>query len=205
MGRHGWGGAPPASDAEAREKIVAAAIRCLDRNGPQKLTVSDVAAELGVIRQTVYRYYPVMAELLLAVAAVAWDEFLADMDVLFKDSTDPAEFVVEATAYVIERIPNSPHVAVMLVAGHVELFERGAMASAVIARNADFLRERTAIDWAALGYDDRELADLVEFLQRIIQSMVIAPPEHPRDPAQLRAYLRRWVAPAVRLPGVERL
>jgi hypothetical protein len=88
-----------------------------------------------IIRQTVYRYYPVMAELLLAVAAavaaVAWVEFLADMDVVFKDSTDPAEFVVEATAYVIERIPNSPHVAVMLVAGHVELFERGAMASAV--------------------------------------------------------------------------
>jgi AcrR family transcriptional regulator len=200
MRRHGWGGSPPASEAEAREKIVAATIRCLDRNGPLKLTVSDVAAELGVTRQTVYRYYPVMGDLLTAVAGVAWDQFLAEMDILFKDSTDPAEFAVEATAYVIERIPRSPHVVVMLVADHVELFERGAVTSAVISRNADFLRDRTAVDWTALGYDDRELAELVEFLQRIIQSMVVAPPEQPRDPAQLRAYLRRWVAPAISRP-----
>ena len=31
----------------------------------------------------------------------------------------------------------------------------------------------------------------------MIQSMVIAPPEPPRSSAELRAYLRRWVGPAV--------
>ena len=39
--------------------------------------------------------------------------------------------------------------------------------------------------------------ELVEFLLRIIQSMVVAPPEAPRSGAELRAYLRRWVGPAI--------
>ena len=57
--------------------------------------------------------------------------------------------------------------------------------------------QHTHIDWAALGYDDHTIDELVEFLLRIIQSMVIAPPEPPRSSAELRAYLRRWIGPAL--------
>jgi len=70
------------------------------------------------------------------------------------------------------------------------------LASSEIARSREFLRQ-AHIDWAALGYDDRTVDELVEFLLRIIQSMVVAPPETPRSGAELRAYLRRWVGPAI--------
>jgi hypothetical protein len=56
MKNRGWQGNPPADDAEARERIITAAMRCLDRYGPTKTGLSDVATELGVTRQTVYRY-----------------------------------------------------------------------------------------------------------------------------------------------------
>lgn len=64
-----------------------------------------------------------------------------------------------------------------------------------ITRCREFLEEAN-IDWAAMGYDDRTVDELVEFLLRTIQSMVIAPPETPRSSAELRAYLQRWIGPA---------
>jgi hypothetical protein len=60
--------------------------------------------------------------------------------------------------------------------------------------------EHTHIDWATLGYDAHTLDELVEFLLRIIQSMVIAPPKAPRSSTELRAYLRRSIGPALSAP-----
>jgi hypothetical protein len=60
--------------------------------------------------------------------------------------------------------------------------------------------EHTKIDWAALGYsgnDLDDLDDLLEILIRIVQSMLMAPSDRPRTGAELRAFLRRWIAPLV--------
>jgi len=43
--RHGWRGDPPRSETEARKRIVGAAMRCVDRYGPAKTGLSDVAHE----------------------------------------------------------------------------------------------------------------------------------------------------------------
>ena len=66
----------------------------------------------------------------------------------------------------------------------------------VIARCRTMLRH-THIDWAAIGYNDRTLDELIEFLLRNIQSMIVAPTDPPRSGALLRAYLRRWIGPAL--------
>jgi AcrR family transcriptional regulator len=44
-------------EAEARERIVGAAMRCVGRYEPGKTSLSDVAHELGVTWRTVYRYF----------------------------------------------------------------------------------------------------------------------------------------------------
>lgn len=48
-----------------------------------------------------------------------------------------------------------------------------------------------------MNYSNADIDELVEFLLRIIQSMVIAPAELPRDGRALRAFLHRWVGPAL--------
>jgi hypothetical protein len=48
-----------------------------------------------------------------------------------------------------------------------------------------------------MGYTEETLDELVEFLLRIIQSMVIAPREPPRSGTELRTFLRRWITPAI--------
>src|SRR5271156_5575606 len=50
---------------EARERIVAAAERCIDRHGIRKTTMDDVASEVGLSRPSVYRYFADRDDLLI--------------------------------------------------------------------------------------------------------------------------------------------
>jgi AcrR family transcriptional regulator len=56
--------APTATD-DARERILAAAERCIDRHGIRKTTMDDVACEVGLSRPSVYRYFADRDDLLI--------------------------------------------------------------------------------------------------------------------------------------------
>ena len=94
----GWRGNPPGDDDEARQRIIDAAMRCIDLYGPHKTGLSDVAAELGITRQTVYRLYPSTDDLLLAVATEAVDVYLDRLAAHVAELTDPGDAVVESIA-----------------------------------------------------------------------------------------------------------
>jgi AcrR family transcriptional regulator len=57
--------AAPASTDDARERILAAAERCIDRHGIRKTTMDDVASEVGLSRPSVYRYFADRDDLLI--------------------------------------------------------------------------------------------------------------------------------------------
>lgn len=196
MARRGWGGFPPGDDDEARGRIVEAAIRCIDRSGPEQTTLSDVAAELSVIRQTVYRYFPSTDHLFAAVGRVAVATFIDELTVDLWWRTDPADWVVEAVALAIERLPNERYLTLLQAAGRTESFARG-MTSKAGVRMSRTLLERSQVDWAGAGFDDDELDGLVELMLRLLQSIVLNPPAVGRDGDELRRFLRRWVAPSV--------
>ena len=63
MRTHGWSGATPADDDEAIARILDAARRRIDLSG-KDFGISDVAKDVGVTRQTVYRYFPSTESLL---------------------------------------------------------------------------------------------------------------------------------------------
>lgn len=197
MRRHGWGGAPPADEAEARQRILEAARRCVDRHGAMQASLSDVAAELGVIRQTVYRYYASTDELFSALAQVSADDFIARILDRMRPIDDPAEAVVEGLAFTIESVPGERYLALLLRTGTA--FTQGIISEVAMDFGRSLLHG-TDIDWRALGYDDEELDGLVEFLLRLIQSMAVtptAPSGRSRSGTELRAYLRRWLGPAI--------
>ena len=195
MGRKGWAGAPPADDTEARKRIIDTALRIVDRRGAAQTTVSDVADALGITRRTVYRYFAGTEELFTAVAEVALGSFIAQVENITADF-DVTGQLVEVVAYIIERQPREQQLVLQLANDRSNTFSRSMLTSTEIARCRAIL-QHTQIDWAALGYDDHTIDELVEFLLRIIQSMVIAPPDPPRSSADLRAYLRRWIGPAL--------
>jgi len=199
MGRKGWAGSPPADDAEARKRIVDATLTCIERRGPAQTTLSDVADALGITRRTVYRYFDSTEDLFGAAAEIALDGFVARIKDITSEFDDVTGHLVEIVAYIIEQLPEEPLLTLLLENDRTNQFSRRMLQPAVIARCRVML-QHTRIDWTALGYDEAAIDELVEFLLRIIQSMVIAPPDPPRSGAQLRAYLRRWIGPALSAP-----
>lgn len=192
MARRGWGGTPPASDEEASERIVAVAVRLIDERGTT--SIAEVADALGVIRQTVYRYYPTVDALLQAAAVQSVGGFLDRLALHVAGIEEPARAVVEGILFTLETVPRAPHLRLMLSGAH-------SHAEAIAAEQAMAfgmtMIGRFDVDWAAHGYDEPRLRELVEFQLRIMQSFFISP-RPPRTPDELRGFLERWVAPAVR-------
>ena len=197
MGRKGWAGAPPRDDEEARTRIVEAALTCIERHGPSQTSLSDVADTLGITRRTVYRYFATTEDLFTAAAEVALGGFVRRIETITADIDDVAGQLVEVVAFIVERLPEEPMLTLLLENDRTNQFSRRMLSAPVIDRCRVILRH-SRIDWEGLGYvSDADIDELIEFLLRMIQSMVIAPPEPPRDSAALRSYLHRWVGPAL--------
>ena len=111
--------------------------------------------------------------------------------------SDPTELLIEAVAHLIEGLPKEPLLLALFANDRTQLFTKGMVQPASIKRSRIVL-EHSRIDWAALGYSGADLDDLLEILIRIVQSMLIAPSDPPRSGAELRVFLRRWIAPLVR-------
>lgn len=201
MRTHGWRGDPPRDDAEARERIIAAAMRCIDRYGP-KARLADVATDLGVTRQTVYAYYSGTEDLFVATAQAAADDFLDRLSAHVAPLADPAEILAEAMTYTLVRLPDDPYLGILLASGHTTTFTQGVTSPTARTFGRAILG-RFPIEWAALGYSDTDLDDLTELMLRLFLSFIVDPGRPPRTAAQLRDYFQRWLAPLF-LQGVPR-
>jgi AcrR family transcriptional regulator len=193
---HGWSGSAPATDEEAIARILDAAGKAIDAKGAD-LSIADVARTLGVTRQTVYRYFPSTESLLVAAAVHAATDFLDRMATHLQGITDPVEAVAEGIATALEWLPKDKHIGLLIVPGRADAHTE-SVTSDVAVQFANSMLRRFDVDWAGLGFSDADLDELAEHLLRIIQSFVIDPGRPPRQGAELRDYLRRWVGSAVR-------
>ena len=195
MAGRGWGGSPPSSDDEARARIIAAAMTCLDRYGAEKTGLSDVAAELGVTRQTVYRLYASTDDLMFAVLVRAGERFVERMVARVRGETDLAEMLVECLAFTLERLPHEQYLAMVFPSIRGSGRTLGITSPTAFAL-ADALFDRLPIDWAALGLLGRARAELAEIYLRTLQSFVLDPGPN-RTRGERRALLRAWLGPSV--------
>jgi len=193
MGHHGWNGDPPPTEELARERLVAAAAECIDRVGAVKTTLSDVAAEAGVTRQTVYRYFGGLGDLLHAVAATGATAFVARMRAHVAPTRTPSDALAEAVVFCVRELPREPRIGALLEADD-DLFGRGVTSAAGALLGAAFLRDLD-VNWAAAGVADDELEALAELTLRLVGSFMQYPPSRPRDDDQLRASVRRSTGP----------
>lgn len=197
MGYHGWRGNPPGTEDEARRRIVEAATACLDRAGLAKTSLSDVAAEAGVTRQTVYRYFPGLKDILRAVGLAGVEEFAGRMERHLASFGTAAEAAVESVVFAVRTVPGEPYLGLLLQAGEGEYFTAGVTSQLAFSAGAGILRN-VPVDWAAAGVEsDDDLQGLAEILMRLFLSFL----QYPSTPAltddELRALVRRWLGPAL--------
>ncbi|MFC8526111.1 TetR/AcrR family transcriptional regulator [Nocardia sp. NPDC057227] len=196
MRTHGWSGTAPVDDAEAVQRILGAARAAVERRGAD-FTMAEIARELGVTRQTVYRYFRNADALLAATALAETGRFLAVLGAHLDHLTDPAEAVVEGIAYTLECLPADRYLGLLLTPVRAGTFS-AAVTSDTARSFGRAVLEHMAVDWAGAGIGDERLGELVEHMLRMVQSFVIDPGDPPRSGAELRRYLATWVAPALR-------
>ncbi len=193
--RRGWGGDPPAGDEEAAERIVAAAVELIARTG-SAITIADVAESLGIIRQTVYRYFATADDLMRAAGIASMDGFLDELTECVRGIHDPADAMTEGVLFTLDAVQRIPHLAVLLAQPNSGA-HTGEVAGGLAQDVGMKMIDRFDVDWAAFGYDDAALRDLVEFTLRTMLSFFVAPNDSARSPAELRTFIRRWLGSAI--------
>lgn len=203
MRAHGWGGLPPDSPDQARARILQVARAGLVDQG--STSMSEVAGRLGVTRQTVYRYYPTTEDLLNAAALDAIAQLVDDLvdHVQAHLARVPvgagvaAEAAIEVVAYFYEHLRDDPALNRLIGPGRISSTLAGMTSPSSVEWGGQLLRG-LGIDWAEVGFPEGRQVELVEHLLRTLQSFILDPGEPPRSGAALRAYLHRWLAPALR-------
>ena len=97
-----------------REELLAAATALLPENGYAGLRMAEVAARVGVSRQTVYNEFGSKAQLVSAVSLRTASEFLEGVSSRFAAAADLAEGVRAAATYTIEHARQNRVVAAAL-------------------------------------------------------------------------------------------
>jgi AcrR family transcriptional regulator len=195
---HGWSGNTPSSDEEAINRILDAADAVIAERGAS-MRIADVARDLGVTRQTVYRYFPGTDALLVATAMRSADGFLTKLAAHLDGATDPVSALVEGIAYAAEMLGDDSQIRFLLT--RRARGDRVASLTSETARTfGRAMLHRLDIDWPAHGFDEDALDELAEFSLRILHSLLLDPGQPARDPASLRRFLARWIAPAIVYP-----
>lgn len=180
MRTHGWAGDPPATDAEAHERIVDAAAACIDRVGAD-VDMAMIASEVGITRQTLYRYFDNRDALIAAATVRAGLPFVERL-MEHLDRTASATPIVDAVLFSLDELPNDRQLSVLfaprtfnpsVVEATSLLFTRAVL---------DRLPERGGIP--------AECGDaVVELVVRLLQSLMADPATPTRDRADLRRFL----------------
>ena len=101
----------------------------------RRTILSDISADIRVTRPTVYRYFATTDALFSAADEVALGRWTARIGELTAGMDDPAELLVEAVAYLIERLPEEPLLSLLLETDRMRLISRQMVMPDAIARS----------------------------------------------------------------------
>ncbi|MBF4161408.1 TetR/AcrR family transcriptional regulator [Nocardioides acrostichi] len=197
MRTHGWAGQTPTDDAEAVERIMAAAER-VAADGVREPSIARVARAVGVTRQTVYRYFPTSQALVAAVALRSADGLLARIERRFAAAgDDPVAAYVDGIVLTLETIGQDPRLTRLLFESAPGEQRAPVLSETGMAFARSFM-QRLDVDWVALGHDVDEVAELG---LRVLHSLLHDPGNPPRAGAELRTFVDRWLGAALRAPA----
>ena len=93
---------------DARERILAAAERCIDRHGIRKTTMDDVACEVGLSRPSVYRYFADRDDLLIELITRHARALLVRARKSISRQSSLPDQIVESVLYTAEHARRDP-------------------------------------------------------------------------------------------------
>ncbi|MBV9487031.1 MAG: TetR/AcrR family transcriptional regulator [Frankiaceae bacterium] len=189
---------PAPALSEPRERIVAAAERCFAQYGVSKTTVEDVAAIAGTSRATVYRYFPGgRDEIILAALLSSAQEFLPQIPSRLRTARSVGDAIVELIVSAVTWVRSESWREALLstpLSRALDASDAAAPYAVCAAFIAPYFEQARA---AGLVRPNVGLNDAVEFVVRMIHSLLVVPGHQPRNDVQLRRYVRTFVVPSL--------
>lgn len=192
--RVAWSGDPPLRTA-ARERLLEVAAGCLARDGIDGTGIAHVALEAGVSRPTVYRYFKDRTELIRSVLLQAGLRLANDVQGRIREIESPGDKIVEATVFTLQAIHENP---VLRQVWRPASLDAQVLQGFTQPASITFTRVALAEMIEQTGWDEDEANEAMEYILRVILSLLAAP-EPRRNEQELRRFLSRRLVPALGL------
>ena len=108
---------PTKMETSTREKIIDAALICLDRWGLEKTSLHDIAREAGVTRPTVYSYFANREEVIQAAMIHGGQQFGIKLLNHVNRFDQAPERLLEAVLFALKNVPREPYLNLVKDAG----------------------------------------------------------------------------------------
>lgn len=96
------------NEDQARGRLLEAASRCITRRGNAQIRMSEVAEEAGVVRSTVYRYFPTREDLLIELLKTRTDSAIGTLVCALAHPDDAALSIPELILAPIALVEGNP-------------------------------------------------------------------------------------------------
>ena len=192
--REAWDGDPPRK-TDARERLLEVAARCVARDGITATGVAHVALEAGVSRPTVYRYFKDREELIRSVLLQAGLRLANEVQEHIRAFAEPRDKAVEAILFTLQAVWRNP---VLRQVWEPPTFDARVLHGFTQPASITFARVAFGEIIDATAWDEAETAEAMEFMLRMILSLLAAP-EPVRSDEELREFLMRRLVPALGL------
>jgi AcrR family transcriptional regulator len=165
------------------------------RSGFQSVSMTAIAEEAGITRQTVYRYFSNASEVVSATLMRAGREVLEAQSLVYREEGEARDLIVTAVMTSLRLITHN----VLLVkalnsGGNPRLLFSATLDDSMVERSVQELLHIGA----DVGWDEQECREVNEVIVRTINSFLMMPPRDQRE-SVIRAQLYKRLIPALGL------
>ncbi len=186
----------PSHDEQVRQRLQDAAIACVRELGLQKVSMRHIAERAGLVRQTVYNYYPNKYDLVGEAFLREGTQLALAIAGHIRGINNIEDQFVEAFLFLVEAMPQNPILALMVEPGseflsmiRMELpFEQFGL----LALGDVFRRHPT------LGAQAEEISEY--WSRNALSFLTFRTTERNRE--ELERYVRRRLVPGLRLQEI---
>ncbi|GAB1811962.1 TetR/AcrR family transcriptional regulator [Mycobacterium sp. MUNTM1] len=187
----------PAEGDDPRDRILAAAERCIERHGIKKTTMEDIATEVGMSRPGVYRYFSDRDDLLIELITRRARMLRDRAHKVMSRKTGLHDQIVEGLLFAASEAVVDP------VMRYIVDPESSSIGQRVIeSRNSEMLSAEFFDPFLDVAYVNKELprdvprSDVYLWLSSVGLMLMRGLKDGEVDLARYRSILRRFVAPA---------
>lgn len=193
-----WGAAAPSDRGSARDRLLDAAERCLERCGVVGTTMEDIGRTAGVSRATVYRYFPSREAVMSGVILRAAERYLDRISPRIAAHADLGSALVDFVEHTVEAACREEIIG-LLFGSDEELAGVGLAAgtsTSLFEIVTEFLRPVFTRHWSHVE-PGVSVDDAAEWIVRTILSLLTVRGPRVRSRDGLRAFLSRFLLPAI--------